>query len=50
MKVLAEAEKYIKRFWIELVESLVTGDVGEDRGEEKWLNVVGKKIIGVLNE
>lgn len=44
-KVLAEAEKYMKGFRIEMVECFVTGDVREGRGEEKWLNVVGKKVI-----
>ena len=45
-KVLAEAEKYMKGFRIEMVECFVTGDVREGRGEEKWLNVVGRKVIG----
>lgn len=42
-KVLAEAEKYMKGFRIEMVECFVTGDVREGRGNEKWLNVVGRK-------
>ena len=44
-KVLAEAEKYMKEFRIEMMESFVTGDVREGRGEEKWLNVVGRKVL-----
>lgn len=44
-KVLAEAEKYMRGFRIEMVECFVTGDVREGRGEEKWLNVVGRKMI-----
>lgn len=43
-KVLAEAEKYMKEFQIEMVECFVTGDVREGRGEEKWLNVVGRRM------
>ncbi len=44
-KVLAEAEKYMRGFRLEMVESFVTGDVREGRGEEKWLNVVGRKVM-----
>lgn len=43
-KILAEAEKYMKGFRIEMVECFVTGDVREGRGDEKWLNVVGRKM------
>ena len=43
-KVLAKAEKYMNEFRIEMVECFVTGDVREGRGEEKWLNVVGRKV------
>lgn len=43
-KVLAEAEKYMSGFRIEMVECFITGDVREGRGEEKWLNVVGRKV------
>ena len=27
-----------------VVETFITGDVREDRGEEKWLNVIGEKV------
>lgn len=42
-KVLEEAEEEIKGSRLETVECFVTGDVREGRGEEKWLNVVGRK-------
>lgn len=43
-KVLEEAEEEIKGSRLETVECFVTGDVREGRGEEKWLNVVGRKV------
>jgi len=47
-KVLEEAEEEMKgnksgSKKLETVECFVTGDVREGRGEEKWLNVVGRK-------
>ena len=42
-KVLEEAEEEMKGSRLETVECFVTGDVRERRGEEKWLNVVGRK-------
>ena len=42
-KVLEEAEEEIKGSRLETVECFITGDVREGRGEEKWLNVVGRK-------
>lgn len=42
-KVLEEAEEEMKESRLETVECFVTGDVREGRGEEKWLNVVGRK-------
>ena len=49
-KVLEEAEEEIKESRLETVECFVTGDVREGRGEEKWLNVVGrkKKIVELI--
>lgn len=44
-KVLEEAEEEIKGSRLETVECFVTGDVREGRGEEKWLNVVGRKKV-----
>lgn len=43
-KVLEEAEEEMKESRLETVECFVTGDVREGRGEEKWLNVVGRKV------
>lgn len=43
-KVLEEAEDMIKESRLEMTECFVTGDVREGRGEEKWLNVVGRKV------
>ena len=43
-KVLEEAEEEMKGSRLETVECFVTGDVREGRGEEKWLNVVGRKV------
>ena len=45
-KVLEEAEEEMKGSRLETVECFVTGDVREGRGEEKWLNVVGRKVVG----
>ena len=43
-KVLEEAEEERKGSRLETVECFITGDVREGRGEEKWLNVVGRKV------
>lgn len=43
-KVLEEAEDMIKESRLEMTECFITGDVREGRGEEKWLNVVGRKV------
>ena len=48
-KVLEEAEEEMKgnksgSKKLETIECFVTGDVREGRGEEKWLNVVGRKV------
>ena len=45
-KVLEEAEEEMKESRLETVECFVTGDVREGRGGEKWLNVVGRKVMG----
>ena len=39
-----KAEEEMKGSRLETVECFVTGDVREGRGEEKWLNVVGRKV------
>lgn len=44
-KVQEEAEDMIKESRLEMTECFVTGDVREGRGEEKWLNVVGRKVV-----
>lgn len=49
-KVLEEAEEEMKgnkseSKKLETVECFVTGDVREGRGGEKWLNVVGRKVV-----
>ena len=43
-KILEEAEEEMKGSRLETVECFATGDVREGRGEEKWLNVVGRKV------
>ena len=43
-KVMAEAERYMEEFRIKMVECFVTGDIRKGREEEKWLNVVGRKV------
>ena len=41
-----KAEEEMKESRLETVECFVTGDVREGRGGEKWLNVVGRKVMG----